>query len=284
MTMFYAGRRRALAGFCTGLFGLALAACATVPEAAPAPAQQSVAIATADGSADAVLLLPPGQGAHPAVIVWPDITGLRPAYAEVGRKLANEGYVVLVPNSFYRSVKLDGSAATAQPFLPFPGGSQRAAPMRAAASDEAVIADTRAFVAYLDALPQVDKQRAIGAIGYDVGGAHAFIAARAVPDRIAAVVALHPLAVATARDTSPHLHVNESKASYLVEIAQPDDEREPGDKDDLRTAFAAAGLYAAIEIVPAGHGYAVPDDPAYDAAAAEAAWARTLALLQAALR
>jgi carboxymethylenebutenolidase len=244
-----------------------------------AAAQTSVAIATADGSADALLLTPAGTGPWPAVILFPDASGLRPAYADLGRRLAGEGYVVLVPNPFYRSVKLDGSAATAAPPLPPQETFARGQQWRALATDDAVIADTHAFLAWLDARPEVDRAAPMAAVGYDIGGAHAFLAARAAPDRISAVAAIHPTAIATTRENSPHLFVRDSRADYLVEIAAPDDAREPDDKDLLRAAFAEAGLTGTVEVVAAEHGYGVPDQPGHDAAAAQASWRRLLALL-----
>jgi carboxymethylenebutenolidase len=244
------------------------------------PVRQAVTLNTADGAADALLFRPSGEGAWPAVILWPDLTGLRPVYADLGRRLAAEGYVVLVPNAFYRSVKLDGSEATAQPVLPFGELFRRGAPWRAAASDEAIIKDSFAYVAFLDALNQVDKSKPVGTVGINIGAAHAFVAARAVPTRIAAVAAIHPMAIATTRDNSPHLFVDQSKAAYLVEIAQPDDEREPNDKDDLRAAFAAAGLPATVEVVPAAGGFMVADDPGYDEVAAQRVWGKVLALFR----
>jgi carboxymethylenebutenolidase len=272
--------RRAFIAGCAGLLALAAGGCATLPAGGDAAAMRSVAIETADGSADALLFTPLGEGPWPAVLLFADVSGLRPAYADIGRRLADEGYVVLAPNAFYRSVKLDGSAATAAPVLEASETFARGQEWRAAATDEAVIADTRAYVAYLDALPQVDAGAKAGALGYDIGGAHAMIAARAAPDRIAAVATAHPLAIATARETSPHLFLDQSRASYLIEIAAPDDEREPGDKDDLRAAFASAGLPASIKVVPAAHGYAVSDQAGYDAGAEASFWRAMLALFE----
>ena len=253
------------------LAAAALAACATVPASPASPFTQAVEVRTGDGVAGAILATPADGASHPAVILWPDLSGLRPAYADLATEIAEAGYVVLVPNAFYRSVALDGFAATEQPRLPFGETMQRGAPWRAAATDAAIISDTRAFVAYLDSLPAVDAEAGVGTVGIDIGGAHAFVAARAMPDRVKAVAAIHPLAIATSRDTSPHLIVNQSKAGYLIEIARADDEREPGDKDDLRTAFAEAGLAGQIDIVDAPHGYYVADDPSYDESAANAA-------------
>ena len=262
----------------------ALAGCTTVPAAPSLPAQSVVSVPSEQGSAGALMLMPRASGRYPAVILWPDITGLRPSFAQLARTIADAGYVVLVPNEFYRSVTLDGSEATAQPRLSFGEAMQRATPWRAAAGDEAVLADTKAFVAYLDTLPQVDTAAGVGSVGADIGGAHAFISARALPDRIKAVAAIHPLSVATTRDTSPHLFVSQSKARYLVEIAAADDAREPEDKGDLAHAFSTAGLQGEVLVIGAGHGYLVPDDPAFDAASAEATSERIIALLDATLK
>ncbi|MWV27431.1 dienelactone hydrolase family protein [Aurantiacibacter rhizosphaerae] len=256
-----------------------LAACATAPAGPATPATQAVQVQAADGLAGAILATPEDGARHPAVILWPDLSGLRPAYADMAIEIAEAGYVVLVPNAFYRSVSLDGSPATAQPRMPFGETMQRGAPWREAASDAAIIADTRAYVAYLDSLGSVDAAAGIGTVGIDIGGAHAFVAARAMPDRVRAVAAIHPLAIATSRDTSPHLFVDQSKAGYLIEIASADDEREPGDKDDLRTAFAEAGLTGQVAIIDAPHGYYVADDPGYDETAAKAARDAVIALL-----
>ncbi len=259
---------------------LPLASCATVPQvAASAPAIQSVSITTADGVAGALLVTPAGSGPWPAVILYPDASGLRPVFGDMARTLADQGYVVLVPNAFYRSVAFDGTAATAAPPLPAAEAMQRGMGWRQLATDDAVIADARVFMAWLDALPAVDRTRPAGVLGMDIGGAHAFLAARAVPDRVAAVAVAHPSAIATARPNSPHLFVGQSRAAYLIEIAGPDDVREPDDKTDLANAFSAAGLAAAVTVVPAGHGYAVADNGEFNAAARDAFIARTVALL-----
>jgi len=244
-------------------------------------AEEHVTITTPDGTADALLFTPAGGGPAPVVLVWPDIGGLRPAFGEIGRRLAEEGYVALVPNAFYRSARLDGGTA--------PGALDGAAlrtrftEWRAAADDDAIMRDTRAYMAFLDARPEVDKTAKAGTLGYDVGGTHAFLAARAMPERFGAVAVFHPLGIATARPNSPHLFVGETKAAYYVALARPDDAREPGDKTDLTAAFANAGLDATVTVLPGGHGFAVPDSPAHDAPSAEQSWSAALALLKKAL-
>lgn len=215
-------------------------------------------------------------------MVWTDGTGLRPAYATLGRKLAGEGFVVLIPNAYYRSIGLDGSSAA--PALEPAQARERGAQWRAAADEDAVLADSRAYMAYLDALPSVDTRRKAGALGFDYGSASAFYAARAAPERIGAVAAFYPLGTATPRPNSPHLFVAQSRAAYHVVLSQDDDAREPGDKDDFRKAFADAGLPGAVEVASANHGFAIEGERAFDPAAADAAFGQILALFKARLR
>lgn len=257
-----------------------LAGCTTVP-AATAPlgvSQEGVTIAARDGIADALLFTPQGSGKWPAVIVWTDGTGLRPAFADIGRKLAAEGFVVLVPNMFYRSAKLDGTIYNGS--LTPDQQRERTTLWTGAISDDAVEADARAYMTFLDGRLQVDRTRKAGTIGFQYGAPYAFHTAFALPDRVGAVAVLHPFRIATTRDNSPHLFVNRSRAAYFVAIAEPDDAREPGDKDDLRKAFADAELEATVEVLPAKSGFAVPDQENYDTAAADFAWARVVALLK----
>ena len=270
-------RTFAAAGAC--LFALASASCATVDPQGPSVIQRTVAVATPDGAADALLFYPSARGGHwPAIVVWTDAAGLRPAYAEIGRKLAEEGYVVLIPNAFFRTVKLDGSVPA--PALPADLARERSTQWRAAASEEAVMRDTRAYLAFIDAQPQTASGSKAGTLGFDYGTANAFYAARALPARIAAVAAIYPAGTATPRPNSPHLFVSQSKAAYYVVVGKNYDIREPGDKDDYNKAFADAGLHATVEVSPANHGFALPDDPAYDATAGAAAWSRALELFR----
>lgn len=264
---------RALAAAAAALL---LASCTAVP--AQAPAVQTVSVPLTPAPADALLFLPPGKAKAPAVIVWTDNMGLRPAYRAVGEKLAAAGFVVLVPNSFHRSVDLDGSAAA--PALPAEQARARATAWREALTEDAVKADAAALVAWLDAHPRVDRGRKVSLLGYDYGTSHAFIAARAVPQRIGAVAAIYPSGTATPRPNSPHLFVGQSKADYLVIIGQNDDVREPGDKDDYRKAFADAGLAATVEVSPRDHGFALADDAKFDAAEADRALAAAIALFR----
>ena len=265
-----------VAGAC--LLALASASCAMVEPQSPSVIQRAVAVATPEGTADALLFYPSRHGRWPAVLVWTDAAGLRPAYSEIGRKLAEGGYVVLIPNAFFRSIKLEGSAPA--PALSGEQARARSTEWRTAASEEAIMRDTKAYLAFLDAQPQTAAGPKAGTLGFDYGTANAFYAARALPDRIMAVAGLYPSGTATPRPNSPHLFVNQSKAAYYVAIARNDDAREPGDKDDYRKAFGEAGLEGTVEVSPADHGFAVPDDPAYDPTASDAAWDRMLDLFR----
>lgn len=268
--------RRGVAALAAMLWLMA-AACASIPVRSGTAGERHVTVTTTDGTADA-LLFTPAKTKAPGVILFSDLGGLRPAIADLGRKLAGEGYVVLAPNAFYRSAALDGMTATT---VPYPARNKE---WRGAATDEAIVKDSKAYVAYLDSLPQVDKGAKVGVIGYDIGAAYAFIAARAVPQRIGAVAAIHPLAVATAHANSPHLFVNQSQASYYVIMGKNAFAREPGDKTDLEKAFADAGLKGTVVVAAGNHGFGVSDNPAYDPASADQAWAATLALLRSSLK
>jgi carboxymethylenebutenolidase len=268
--------RRGLAGLAAAL-AFAVVACTTVPAANAAVGERHVTVTTPDGAADA-LLFTPAKAKAPAVILWGDLGGLRPAVADLGRKLAAEGYVVLAPNAFYRSAALDGTTVSDVEY------ATRNKEWRAAAADDAILSDAKAYLAFLDGLPQVDTRAKAGTIGYDIGGAYAFLTARAAPGRIGAVAAIHPLAIATARPNSPHLFVNQSKAAYYVAIGKNADAREPGDKTDLEKAFADARLRGTVVVLSGNHGFGLADNAAYDAASAEQAWSATLALFAASLK
>lgn len=278
---------RALAAAGLAVLALGLGSCATAPTddavvSTPAVVQTAVTVATPAGSADAWLFAPQGEGEWPAVLVWSDLAGLRPAIADIGRRLAGEGYVVLVPNMFYRTVAMNGSSPPA-PLTP-EDSRERSGAWLDAIGDEGGEADAKAYLAFLDSRPEVDTSRKAGVIGLQYGSPYAFRSAFALPERIGAVAVLHPIRIATARGNSPHLFVGRSKAAYYVALAGPDDEREPADKADLRKAFADAGLSGTVEVLPAGNGFAMSDLAAYDPVSFEAAWAQAMALFDEHLR
>jgi len=250
----------------------ALARTATVTEA-------EVAITTPDGTADAALYTPSGKGPFPAVILWHDLAGLRPAIRTMGKKLAGEGYVVLAPNAFYRSTKATGEELD----MRNPDIRKRQTEYRTAATDDGIARDAVAYVAWLETQKHVARKK-LGTLGVDVGGSYAFRTAAAVPDRIGAVASIHGLGAATERPNSPHLLVPRTKAAYFVVQSKDDDAREPGDKEDYKKVIAEGKLKGDVEVYPANHGFIVPGNANFDAASADRAWAGILGLFKASLK
>ena len=255
-----------------GLMTVATAGVASAPALAQSNvAEKDVAVKTPDGTCDAVLFHPAGAGSWPAVLIWPDIMGLRPAFRDMGRRLAGQGYVVLVVNPFYRSAK----APVIGDNFDFSNPEQRArlTGYRNAMSDEGVDHDAQAYVAFLDAQPQTNKVRKVGVQGYCMGGTLSFRTAAAVPDRVAAVGSFHGgNGLVTANPNSPHLLIAKTNASYLVCQAQNDDAQNPKMKEDLKAAFAQAKRPAVVDLYQANHGWCVKGGQAYNEAEAERAW------------
>jgi len=254
-------------------FGLAAVAVAGLGSAAHAQTnvvEKDVNVTTPDGVADAALFYPSGKGTWPAVLIWTDIAGLRPAFRDMGRRLASQGYVVLVPNPFYRSIH--GVVAT--PGFDFNKPEDRARVMgyRQAMTNEGVDKDATAYVAFLDAQAQTNRKKKVGVQGYCMGGPLGFRAAAAVPTRIGAVGSFHGGGLTTKDPDSPHLLVAKSKAAYAVCVAQNDDKNQPESKDILKAAFAEAKRPASVEVYPANHGWCVKGSAVYDEASAEKAW------------
>jgi len=265
----------------------AMAGAAGVAMLLPAPADareiagRAVTIATPDGSADAWFTAPTG-GRHPAVLVWPDIMGLRPAFRQMGDRLAQSGYAVLVVNQFYRSAR----APIVQPGESFdqPGVREKVQPMLKALGADGTVRDARAFAAFLDKQPEVDARRGMGVTGYCMGGPMMMRTAAALPERVRAGGSFHGASLVTDKPDSPHLLVPRMKGRYLFAIAANDDQRAPTDKDALRKAFADARVPAEIEVYAGTmHGWCPPDSRVYDQAQADKAWARLLATFDAAL-
>lgn len=243
--------------------------------------ESDVMVTTPDGEADCYFVHP-ATGRHAAVLVWPDVLGLRPAFREMGRRLAQSGYAVLVVNSFYRSARAPvvPEGATFQD----EGIREIVMPLARQLSPATYVADARAFVEFLDNQPAVDAGRPIGTIGYCMGGPIVMHSAAALPDRIGAVGSFHASNLVTESEDSPHRQIPSMRAQVLVAIAENDHEKEPETKDTLIKSFAEAGLTAEVEVYEdALHGWCVVDSPVYHQAQAERAWSRMLALFEAAL-
>jgi carboxymethylenebutenolidase len=237
--------------------------------------ERMVEITTRDGVADA-FFVHPAKGAHPGVIMWPDIAGLREAKKVMARRLAAAGYAVLCVNQYYRG----GPAPVMQSFAEYrtPEGQAKIKPLREALTTEAITRDGAAYVGFLDGDAAVDKSRKIGSNGYCMGGPFTVRTAAASPGRVGAAASFHGAGLVTPAPDSPHRLLARTQASYLFAVARNDDAKDPASKDELRKAAAAAGRTAEIEVYPADHGWCVPDSPAYDPVEADKAWSRMLAV------
>ena len=244
--------------------------------------EKNVSVKTADGSADAALFMPSGKGKWPAVLLWPDILGLRPVFREMGKRLAAQGYVVLVPNLYYRAKK----APVVEGAFDFNSKDDMAKIMafKAGLTDAMVDRDSAAYITFLDAQPQTDKRKKAGVQGYCMSGPIAFRTAAVRPDRIGAVATFHPGALVTDKPSSPHLLIPKSRAAYLVIIAKNDAEKMPREKPELEAAFRKARRPAKVEISSANHGWTVAGSQTYDEKEAERAWAELLPFYRANLR
>jgi carboxymethylenebutenolidase len=233
--------------------------------------ESDVTVKTPDGTADCYFVHP-ATGTAPGVLVWPDIFGLRPAFRQMGKRLAESGYSVLVVNPFYRVKK----APTAEQG----GGTpiQQVMPLMQALTETTHMTDAKAFTGWLDQQPSVAKNRKMGTQGYCMGGPMAFRTAVAAPDRVGAVASFHGAALVTDMPNSPHLQAAKTKAQFLIAIASNDDMRSPKDKDVMKETFAKAGLPAEIEVYKGAHGWCPPDTPQYNEPDAEKAWSRLLVL------
>ena len=239
-----------------------------------------VEIKTPDGTADAYFVHP-SQGKHPAVLVWPDIFGLRPTFRQMGKRLAESGYAVLVVNPFYRVKK--APTAPEKGDMSDPATREALMALAGGLSADTAATDAKAFVTWLDTQASVDKKRKMGTTGYCLGGPLTVRTAALFPDRIGAGASFHGGGLVTDKPDSPHLLIPKLKAQYLFAIAENDDKRQPEVKDVLREAFAKQKLPAEIEVYAAQHGWCPPDSRVYNEALAEKAWARLLATFKTAL-
>jgi carboxymethylenebutenolidase len=249
------------AGAATGLAGAA--------QAQVAVTERDVKIKTADGICDAVLFTPTGRGSWPGVLFWPDAGGLRPVKRDMGKRLAGQGYVVLVVNPYYR---VDAAPAMAALNNQVPADAAKRTAARAGMTPEAITRDAKTFVAYLDALPATSAAK-VGVQGYCMGGALSVRTAAAVPGRIGVVGSFHGgNGLVSADPASPHLLIEKTNARFLFAAAKNDDATAPTVKNGLREAMYKAGKGGIVDVYQANHGWCVPDSAQYNQAEAERAW------------
>jgi carboxymethylenebutenolidase len=251
--------------------------------------ETTVEIKTPDGTCDAAFIHP-ASGAHPAVIIWPDAFGLRPSMRTMAKRLAADGFSVLVPNPYYRVAKApvwdDASKVNFQverpKLTPLMGSIQ---------ADGTVERDAPALIAWLDMQKQVDRNKKIGTQGYCMGGGLVVRTAASMPGRVGAGASFHGGGLVTDRPNSPHLLAPKIKARMYFAIATNDDMQQPDAKTKLKEAFDAAKVPVDVEVFSqAQHGWCVPDMPAqangqpiYNKADADRAWTKLVAMYKAAL-
>ena len=257
---------------------IVLPACATPLPEPGTITESSVRVPTPDGEVDA-LFIHPVDGAHAAVIMWPDIHGVRPAFFDMARRLAGAGYSVLAANPYYRTHT--GRLFEEGQTIRDPGGWEVAKPHYEALAPATVITDTQAIVAWLDEQDAVDTGRGIGAIGFCMTGSWTLRAAAAVPGRVKAPASFHGGSLVTEAEDSPHRLAGKIEGGVLIAIAENDHEREPNAEGDLIAAFEAANVPAEIEVYEdAMHGWVPTDSRAHHPEQSERAWGRMLALFE----
>ena len=240
-----------------------------------------IAIETRDGSCPSYVYRPAGSGPWPAVLVFMDGLGIRPAMLEIGERLATHGYFVLLPDLFYRS----GPYEPMDPHAVFGNPDARKVLMEkfGLATQANLMSDTRAFLDYLAAQPDV-KAGGIGTVGYCMGGLMSLTAAGTYPDRIVATASYHGGRLAADSPDSPHLLAPKIKSRVYIAGAIED----PSFPDDMKArldeALTRAGVDHTIETYPAKHGWVFRDFPVHDAAAAERHWQTLLALFEGKLK
>ncbi len=272
--------------------GLSVAAAGLATTAGSAAAaglevvETNVDIKTPDGTCDAAFIHPK-SGSHPGVLIWTDAFGLRPSMREIGKRIAAEGYSVLVPNPFYRVAKNPFTDASN---FNFQTDRAKITPLMASVNAAGnAEKDAVAYVAFLDAQKEVNKSKKIGTQGYCMGGPLVMKTAAALPNRIGAGGSFHGGGLVTANPDSPHLLSSKIKARMYFGIAANDDMSQLDAKDKLKAAFAAAKVPAEIEVYGSQHGWCVSDmpmqngAPIYNKADAEKAWGKLVALYKAAL-
>lgn len=243
--------------------------------------ESNVMVDMPDGVSDCYYVRPT-SGKHPAVLIWPDIRGLRNAFKAMGKRLATQGYSVLVVNPFYRDAKAPVVPEGAS--FRDPDTRKLLIGMARKLTQDASMSDARAYISFLDAQDAVDTNRKIGTMGYCMGGPLIMRTAGAVPERVGAAASFHGGGIVTDREDSPHLLIPTSPAHVLHAIAENDDERGPEAKHVLAAAYKAAGIPAEIEVYEGTlHGWCPPDSSVYNEAQAERAWARVSALFGTAL-
>lgn len=239
-------------------------------------AHEQVSIRTADGDCSTHVLIPDDESASPAVIIYMDALGMRPAMIDVARRLADNGYLALLPDLFYRSGKYE----IPTPKEAFASGDlmKIIGPLMAATGAGKAAEDTRYFLDYLDTRSDVKGDK-VGTVGFCMGGGMALAAAGTFPDRIAAAASFHGGGLASDKPDSPHLLAPRMRAEVYVAVADKDPSYPPDMAERMEKALADAGVEHRCDLYEGAlHGWMKPDFPIYDEQAAERGWCEMLAL------
>jgi carboxymethylenebutenolidase len=232
--------------------------------------QRSVEIAAPGGTCPAALSVPDGNGPWPAVIMFPDAGGMRDTMRQMGERLSGLGYVVLVPDFYYRNGPYD--PIDMRTAFSTKESMEKVMGMMRGYTPDLAVADAAALVDYLDSLPE-KKAGGVGTTGYCMGGRLSLIAAANLGERIAAAASFHGGGIAKSDDpNSPHLKAAGIRADVYVGGAIDDRSFTDEDKELLGKSLTEAGVAHTIETYPAQHGFAVPDNAPYDEPAAERHW------------
>jgi carboxymethylenebutenolidase len=241
-----------------------------------------ITITTPGGACPSYVFRPEGAGPWPAVLVFMDGLGIRPAMLEIGERLAANGYLALLPDLFYRS----GPYEPMDALTVFSDPAKRKVLMEkffAFATPANIMADTAVFLDHLAAQPDV-KRGAIGTTGYCMGGLMSLAAAGTYPDRIRAAASFHGGRLASDAPDSPHLLAPKIQARVYIAGAIEDASFPDNMKARLEAALTAAKVEHTIETYPAKHGWTLRDTPVYDAAQSERHYAAMLALFDSTLK
>lgn len=263
-----------------------IAAAAVPAMAALDVVETNVDIKMPDGMCDAAFIHP-AKGSHPGVLLWSDAFGLRPSLRAMAKRLAAEGFSVLVPNPFYRVSKAPFTDAST---FDFATGMSKIQPLMASVNAPGnPEKDATAYIAWLDSQKEVNKNKKIGTQGYCMGGPLVVRTAAALPNRVGAGGSFHGGGLVTDKPESPHLLASKIKAKMYFGIAANDDMKQPDQKDKLKESFGAAKVQAEIEVYKSLHGWCISDmpkqngEPIYNQAEAEKAWGKLVALYKSAL-
>jgi carboxymethylenebutenolidase len=237
-------------------------------------------VTTQDGDCTVRLFTPDGDGPWPGIVMYPDAGGVRDTFYDMAAHLAGFGYAVLLPDVYYRSgdwTPFDMSTAFSDE-----QERKRLMSMIGSVTPMKMAMDAAAFFDYLAGRPEVSGDQ-FGTTGYCMGGRTSLVVAGRLPERVAAAASFHGGGLVTDSEDSPHLRADQIQAAIYVGGAVNDHSFTPEQAEQLEKALTAAGVEHKIETYPAGHGFAVPDNPPYDAATADRHWTATRDFFQAEL-